>query len=139
MTTTQILDDIRYILTHDYPTVKSFEDDGGLRSSLTVDFGANTFFRATYVPNEKKFTEMEELTVDIFHNIPRNGQARWFIDNTVLTTYKLFIEGAFPLLYAERFAEVCEIEAGEEEERTTTLDEQAQENGFSSLESSYKY
>ena len=116
MTTTQILDDIRDILSHDYTTVKSFQDGGGLTSSFSVDFGVNTFFCVAYTPNKNKFTEMDSVHVDIFHNIPVNGKARWLIDNRVLTAYKLFIEGAFPLLYAERFAEVCEIEAEEEAE-----------------------
>lgn len=115
MTTTEILKAIQKQLQHDFETVQDFIESQGSTCEIEIQFSGTVYFYIEYQPSEKAVEELQILKVSQWEGVGKGIKKVWNPSYTMPATVS-FIQGAFPLLYAERFSEVCEIEAENEAE-----------------------
>ena len=140
MTTTEIITAIQKQLKADFTTTQDFISAQGVTCEIEIEHESNVHFYVEYKPSEQAIETLQTVIVSTW--VSTGITSKKWLKGVGYPAHRLFIQGAFPLLYAERFAEVCEIEADEESEEDEPIcngDALAQENGFSSMESSYKY
>lgn len=115
MTITQIITAIQKQLQSDFCTVADFIESQGVTCEIEIEHESNVHFYVEYQPSEKNIEWLQILKVSEWSVSANPPQKVWNPTNN-FPAHQSFIQGAFPLLYAERFAEVCEIEAEEEAE-----------------------
>lgn len=109
MTTTEILKAIQAKLQAEFCTTENFISAQGVTCEIEIEHESNVHFYIEYRPSEQAIETLQTVIVSTWFSIGIT-KPKW-LKGDGYPAHRLFIQGAFPLLYAERFAEVCEIEA----------------------------
>lgn len=114
MTTTETLKAIQEKLQAEFCTVQDFMSAQGVTCEIEIEHESNACFYIEYRPSETAIETLQTVIVSTW--VCMGITSKQWHKGVGYPAHRAFIQGAFPLLYAERFAEVCEIEASEEAE-----------------------